>query len=168
MAKHVFLSGHGGWKPSQGYTNVPKGCKIHFYTNFAKNLITGMEYQILEGTYNTIDRTIEEYKSCPDMRLSAQDDSWTKKSEASLAKRNDSNCVLLPSPPGGLLLSELFKLWNDSQLPGVEFHWLACQTLGLSQVGGRQYGLNAGDFRHDTSQPGRYRIHQTGGGFSWI
>jgi len=168
MSRHIFLSGHGGWKPDQGYTQVPKGCRIHFYTNFAKNLITGMEYQILEGTYNTIDRTIEEYMSCPNMKLSAQDGSWTTKSENSLAKRNDPNCLLLPSPPEGITLAELFKGWTENSLPGVDFHWMACQTLGLNKVGGRSFGLNAGDFAHDRSRPGRYRITLTGNTFKWI
>ena len=45
MARKIFLSGHGGWEPSQGYTKLPKGCKIHFYTHFAKNMMTGMEHQ---------------------------------------------------------------------------------------------------------------------------
>ncbi|HBY60253.1 MAG TPA: hypothetical protein DEH78_10545 [Solibacterales bacterium] len=168
MAKHVFLSGHGGWKPGQGYTTVPRGCRIHFYTHFAKNLITGMEHKILDGSYNTIDHTVEEYKSCPNLRLSHQEDSWTQKSQAKLATRGDPNCILLPSPPTGFSLAELFQEWNDSQLPGVEFHWLACQTLGLKQVGGRQFGLNAGDFSHASGSPGRYRIKDVGGKFTWI
>lgn len=137
MAKQVFLSGHGGWKPKNGFTQVPKGCKINFYTSFAKNLITGMEYMILEGTYTTVDRTIDQFMSCPNMQLSAQPDDWTRTSKEKLATRHDADCILLPSPPGGLSLAGLFELWMHEDLPPVEFHWLACQTRGLKQVGGR-------------------------------
>jgi hypothetical protein len=168
MSKHIFLSGHGGWKPKNGYTQVPKGCQINFYTNFAKNLITGMEHQILAGTYNTIDRTIAEYKSCPNMQLSEQPDDWTTTAKAKLALRNDPNCLLLESPHEGIALADLFEAWTTGNLPGVEFHWLACQTLGLKPVGGRASGLNAGDFSHDQSKPGRYRIKKVGDGFDWI
>jgi len=168
MPIQLFLSGHGGWKPVNGYTQVPKGCSITFYTNFAKNLITGMEYQILAGTYHESDRTIREYMSCPNMQLSAQDDDWTQKSRSELAKRHDANCVLFESPPDGLALADLFEAWVGQNLPAVDFHWMACQTLQLKKVGGRAFGLNAGDFAHDPSRPGRYRITLVDGTYRWI
>lgn len=168
MANHIFLSGHGGWEPSQGYTQVPRGCKVHFYTHFAKNLITGMEYKILEGTYNNIERTIDEFMMCPNMLLSEQEESWTQASRAALARRNDPDCVLLPAPSEGFTLNQLFSAWADAGLDSAEFHWLACQTLKLRQVGGRNFGLNAGDFAHENTNPGRYRIRKAGGQFEWI
>lgn len=169
MTQHFFLSGHGGWVPSQGYAQVPKGCKVHFYTHFAKNLITGMEHKILSGSYNTIERTIEEFRVCPNMRLSPQPDDWTETAERKLATRNDPDCHLIVCDPGEpVTLDELFEEFSDQELgDGAEFHWLACQTLSLAQVGGRQHGLNAGDFRHEL-KPGRYRIKNSDGTFSWI
>jgi hypothetical protein len=169
--KQVFLSGHGGWTPKQGYTNVPKGCKINFYTNFAKNLITGMEYQILDGSYTNIDRTINEYMQCPNMLLSGQDKSWTDKSKERLKNRNDIDWALITPPEKGRhMLSSIFAYF-ETKSEAVEFHWLACQTLQLKQVGGRAHGLNAGDFAHDPSQPAQFRITTTGNGgtvYTWI
>ena len=169
--KQVFLSGHGGWTPQQGYTQVPKGCKINFYTHFAKNLITGMEYKILEGSYNEIERTIEEYKQCPNMKLSGQEASWTQKSKDKLKGRTDIDWALLTPPEKGFYsLSSVFKYFAEKR-ESVEFHWMACQTLGLKQVGGRGFGLNAGDFAHDPSTPAQFRItkQQDGGTvYEWI
>lgn len=166
MAKQVFLSGHGGWKPAQGFTQVPRGCRVHFYTDFAKNLITGMEYRILNGSWTTISRTVQEFMSCPDMLLSPQDATWTARSRRELAARNDPNCFLLVAPPGGRRLSEIFR--NVKAGVGYDFHWMACQTLGLTKVGGRAHGLNAGDFAHDPTKPGRYQITNASGAIEWM
>ena len=156
----AFLSGHGGWTAAQGYVQVPKGCKVHFYTNFAKNLITGMEYMILEGTYTEIDRTIDEYHQCPNMKLSSQDKSWTDKSSAKLKARKDIDWALVTAPAGkSVTLNDVFEYYKQKNQV-AEFHWLACQTLGLQQVGGWKFGLNAGDFAHDASKPAQYRITQ--------
>ncbi|WP_425091460.1 putative adhesin [Tropicimonas sp. S265A] len=169
MVKKVFLSGHGGWKPESGYTRLPKGCKIHFYTDFAKNLITGMEYQILRGDYTDIQHSVDEYMQCPDLRLSSQDEKWTKRSETELAKRNDPDCSIMIAPAGGATLSELFQSWTKGNSGEVEFHWMACQTLGLKQVGGRSHGLNAGDFSHSDKAKARYRIKSNGKGkYMWM
>ena len=36
MPAKVVIGGHGGWTPADGYTKVPKGCSIAFYTEFSK------------------------------------------------------------------------------------------------------------------------------------
>jgi hypothetical protein len=167
MAIEVFLSGHGGWKPANGYTTVPKGCSIAFYTNFAKNLITGMEYKILEGSWTQTDRVIEEFKSCPNMLLSKQDADWTERSRKMLNLRNDPTAKLLTTPTS-IDLSDFFEYWVKKGAGPANFHWMACQTLQLKQSGGRNVGLNAGDFAHDPSQPGRFRLSGAGNVDQWI
>lgn len=163
MAVHMFISGHGGWKPEYGYTQVPRGIKVHFYTHFAKNLMTGMETKILNGTYTTKDRTIEEYKQCPNMRASGQPDEWTERAENNLSKAvwGDMSAVIGLKQGEAATLAELFEemgsLLQRSD-PDLEIHWLACSTVQLKQVGGRQFGLNAADFGHRAGKPGRYRI----------
>jgi hypothetical protein len=168
---HIFISGHGGWKPEYGFTQVPRGVKVHFYTHFAKNLMTDMEYRILDGSFTDKDRTIEEYAQCPNMRASGQPDSWTETSENKLNKAvwgNDSMVVGVPEGDAANL-AELFKEL-DVLMNGVdetlEIHWLACSTVQLKQVGGRSHGLNAADFRHHGDKPGRYRI-RSGDTFNW-
>lgn len=169
--RQIFLTGHGGWKPSQGYTKVPKGCKINFYTHFAKNLITGMEYKILEGSYADIERTINQFMTCPNMVLSGQDVSWTEASKKRLKGRQDIDWGLITPPVKGRhQLSQIFAYFEKKQ-EEVEFHWMACQTLQLRQVGGRAFGLNAGDFAHDPTTPAQFRIKKvtTGGTvYEWM
>ena len=162
--RQIFLSGHGGWTPSQGYTEVPKGCKINFYTHFAKNLITGMEYKILDGSYTEVERTIGEFNQCPNMVLSGQEASWTERSKAKLKNRNDIDWGLITPPEHGRYsLSQIFSYYGKKQ-ESVELHWMACQTLGLKQVGGRSLGVNAGDFAHDHTRPAQFRIKKIGAG----
>jgi hypothetical protein len=165
MAKHLFVSGHGGWKPDYGYTQVPRGMQVNFYTHFAKNLMTGMEYKILAGTYTEKDRSIGEYCQCPNMRVSGQPDDWTTKSEASLSTAfwGDKAAVLGVPQGDSAHLSDLFSeigghMRNEGVTETIEVHWLACSTLQLKQVGGAAFGLNADDFGHHTDKAGRYRI----------
>lgn len=160
--KQVFLSGHGGWTPDKGYTAVPAGCKINFYTDFAKLLMTDMEYQILDGTYSDVERTIEEFKQCPNMTLYAQATSWTEESKKRLQSRNDIDWALVTL--GGnkrIQLSSVFKYFANKQ-ENAEFHWLACQDLGLKAVGGQDHGVNACDFKHHDDAPARFRVTQFG------
>ena len=166
--RQIFLSGHGGWTPKQGYTSVPKGCKINFYTHFAKNLITGMEYQILEGKYTEIERTIDEFNQCPNMILSGQEASWTERSKNKLKHRNDIDWGLITPPEHGrYALSQIFAYYEKKQ-EAVELHWMACQTLGLKSAGGSAVGVNAGDFAHDSSKPAQFRISKVGTGTQYI
>nr|WP_156799106.1 hypothetical protein [Gemmatimonas aurantiaca] len=169
---NMFLSGHGGWKPAFGYVQVPRGVSVAFYTHFAKNLITGMEYKILDGSYTTVDRVIGEYSQCPNMQISGQEAAWTTKSESKLNKAywGDKSMVIgVPEGQNGKL-QEFFDLLSKTMNRGdtCTIHWLACSTLQLSQVGGRNHGLNAGDFKHDPNSQGRYRIRNPDGSFLWI
>jgi hypothetical protein len=127
--------------------------------------MTGMEYKILAGTYTEKDRSIGEYNQCPDMRVSGQPDEWTAKSEANLSTAFWGAAAAVIGVPEGesAHLSELFSemsehMRNEGFTETIEIHWLACSTLQLKQVGGRAFGLNAGDFGHHTDKPGRYRI----------
>ena len=165
MAKHLFVSGHGGWKPDYGYTQVPRGLQVNFYTHFAKNLMTGMEYKILAGTYTEKDRSIGQYSQCPDMRVSGQPDDWTAKSEANLSTAFwGAEAAVIGVPEGEAAhLSELFSAMSGHMSDAgitetIEIHWLACSTLQLKKAGGSKFGVNAEDFGHHTDKPGRYRI----------
>ena len=66
-------------------------------------------------------------------------------------------------------LSDIFEMFEEDMGQGdeVTIHWLACSTLQLKQVGGRDHGLNAGDFGHRSDKPGRYRIKKAGNKYAW-
>ena len=162
---HIFLSGHGGWSPSLGYTKVPANCTVTFYTHFAKLLMTGMERQILRGDYTEVDRTHTEFKMVPNMKLYGQPESWTKSAEENLSEAawgNSSKVVSLDDEDDVTTLSELFEELNEGpKLPEeVNFHWLCCSHVGLKAAGGADIGFNASDFNHNKNYQGisgRYR-----------
>ena len=168
MTKKYFLSGHGGWAPEDGYTPLPKGCKAVFYTDFAKCLMTDMEYLILAGTYNKVERVVEEYKMCPNMKLYPQDDGWTTRSSNELAKRADKTDVYLVTVPSEMLLSDVIKDLIGPNDTDVEFHWMACQALGLKSAGGAALGVNACDFIHTPNGKRRFRLDLPNGTQRWV
>lgn len=171
--ENIFLSGHGGWKPSYGYTQTPRGVSVVFYTHFAKNLMTGMEDKILQGTYTQSDRVIGEFSMCPNMQISGQPAAWTADSEAKLNKAYWGNDAHVFGAPEGkeAKLDEFFAGLTEmlSQGDTLTVHWLACSTLQLKPKGGRAFGLNAADFQHDKKPGrGRYRIKKVDGTFTWV
>ena len=159
---HVFLSGHGGWHPKLGYTKVPAGCSVNFYTHFAKLLITGMEYRILRGDYNQVESNFPQFSMVPNMKLYGQPEAWTQKSENELQSNAwGANAMIyaLDDEDDETTLSEIFAEINENpRLPeDLEFHWLACSEVQLRKAGGADIGFNAGDFNHDRGSGGRYR-----------
>lgn len=169
---NVFISGHGGWKPEYGYTRTPRGVSVVFYTHFAKNLMTGMEYQILAGKFTKADRVIGEFSNCPNMQISGQPQEWTTKSEAALNKGHwGEESAVMGAPPGEAdYLSALFEMLAEdmSQGDSLTIHWLACSALMLNKQGGSALGVNAEDFQHHNDKPGRYRIVNPDGSFNWV
>jgi hypothetical protein len=159
---HLFLSGHGGWHPKLGYTKVPADCSVNFYTHFAKLLITGMEYQILRGTYTEVESTFGQWTMVPNMKLYGQPEQWTKRSEKELKRDvwgQNAMVFALDDEDDEATLSEIFaEINNGPRLPeNLEFHWLACSEVQLRKAGGADIGFNAGDFNHDKGSGGRYR-----------
>ncbi len=169
--KHVFLSGHGGWTPQFGYTTVPRGMAVYFYTHFAKALAIGMEELILTGAYTATDRIIGEFLQCPNMRLSGQPAAWTALSEASLNKDfwGEKSVVFGMPEKKRFHLSGFLAGAAGAMQPGdqVAVHWMACSSLQLNPVGGAALGVNAADLRHDT-QNGHYRITNPDDTFRWL
>ena len=45
----IFLCGHGGWNPGDGYAKVPAGSTLTFYTQNAKLLKGGDDYKVIAG-----------------------------------------------------------------------------------------------------------------------
>ena len=145
-----------------GYTKVPADCSVHFYTHFAKLLITGMEYQILRGDYTQIESTFSQFSMVPNMKLYGQPQEWTEKSEKELNNSvwgKNAMVFTLQDEGDEATLSDLFsEIDNGPRLSeSLEFHWLACSEVQLRKAGGADIGFNAGDFNHDRGTGGRYR-----------
>ncbi len=171
---NLFLSGHGGWKPSFGYTQTPRGVSVVFYTHFAKNLMTDMEDKILQGSYTQSERVIGEFSTCPNMEISGQPAAWTANSESKLNRAYWGNDAQVFGVPDGeeANLDELFTDLTKKMSQGdtLTLHWLACSTLELNPQGGKAFGVNAEDFQHHARKPGRgrYRIEKVDGTYTWI
>jgi hypothetical protein len=162
---NVFLSGHGGWHPNQGYAKVPANCTVYFYTHFAKLLMTGMERQILRGEYKQVERTHTEFNMVPNMKLYGQPEAWTKSAEENLSEAawgKSSTIIALDDEDDETTLSEIFAELNEGpRVPEeLHFHWLCCSHVGLKSAGGADIGFNASDFNHNKNYQGiagRYR-----------
>jgi hypothetical protein len=149
-----------------GYVSVPKGCSVTFYTHFAKLLNATMVVQILGGSYaGEPDRQIGEFKSVPNVRMSSltqgQVDNANKWYSGAGAVLH-----MLPAAPPVVrkTLQELMDECIQSIDTSIDFHWLCCQSLTLTQKGGRALGLNASDRTAQSGHEGYYLFKWKEGG----
>ncbi|PCJ46496.1 MAG: hypothetical protein COA99_02765 [Moraxellaceae bacterium] len=159
---NVFFSGHGIWKPSYGYVQVPRGVTIHFYTLFAKMFRDGMAEKILKGEPTEIERTHEEFCQVPNMRLTPLGSFGTQRDARWLNKDYwGQNSMVMGLREGEeMFLKEFFLDCKREMLQGdhLVIRWLSCsQLVGFHVAGGKGYGVNATDFSHDPERPSRYR-----------
>jgi hypothetical protein len=173
LATKIFLHGHGTWKPDMGYTQVPKGCSIVFYTHFAKLLNATMVRQILGGTYvqnaeeleGRIDRRIGQYKTAPNLRISSLTAGQLQNAHRWFSGTGAILHTLPAAPPVvrrnlDALMDECIQAYGED----LEFHWLCCQALGLTRVGGRALGVNASDRTAQVGREGYYLFKWNEGG----
>lgn len=162
---HIFLSGHGGWKPSSGYTQLPARCHLHFYTHFAKLLQTVMEVKILSGAWKATERSHGPFSAVPNMTLYGQPKAWTRRAEKNLSKAawgSTAEVLALPDEDDEATLAQLFEEIAGADVPpeDVHFHWMCCSHVDLKPSGGADVGVNATDFADNLSyqgNSGRYR-----------
>lgn len=162
MAITVFLCGHGGWNPDDGYFELPKGCSLEFIVHHAKLLPTQDMYKVCGGTYTgTSDRTVGEFKSAPNMSWSADAPGKIGICNANLATNAGVGpaAVLFPNHFAGQLdgndtitLKKWFKdnedmIRNTVKANGGSAHfvWNCCSALNLkATANGANFGVNAG------------------------
>jgi hypothetical protein len=152
----IFLTGHGGWTPKNGYFSVPAGTSVTFYTENAKLMLSTDVYKIVEGTWtHPASSVVGAYKSCQNMTLYPDDKEYVNKTLSALMKnpnRDQCDVVRVTSP---LNLKDIVE-----KHPGNEFVWACCRDLSLSpsaldkNLGGgktlqgstlaRDSGINAG------------------------
>lgn len=158
MATLIYLHGHGSWAPSMGFTDVPKGCSLSFYTHFAKLLNQTMVAQILNNSFaGTLDRTIGEFKKAPNCRMSsltADQKDWATQQAQGKGYRL---LTLQAAPPVVRMdLAQLLDHCRSKYQGELDIRWLCCQSLSLKQVGGRGLGLNASDRTAQAGHEGEY------------
>src|SRR6476660_5615028 len=73
----VFLTGHGGWLPNNGFFQLPAKTRVVFYTENAKLMLSTDVFLIVAGKYpRQPDQVVEEFKSCQDMTLYPDDEKF--------------------------------------------------------------------------------------------
>jgi hypothetical protein len=102
MSFTALLTGHGSWKPTDGYVEVPKGCSISFMIHHAKTLPTMDMYALCNGSYanwGKPERVISAMKQCPDMTWTADETRKMKQCERALKKNEhiSQGTVLYPN-----------------------------------------------------------------------
>jgi len=163
----VFLHGHGSWHPQMGYTKVPQGCSVSFYTHFAKLLNQTMVAKIFDGSFaGELERTVGQFMTLPNLRMSSLtvgQKTWAENMWAGSPIAPGKGILMLPAAPptqrrtlDELMASAVKQLGND-----IQFRWLCCQSLALKQVGGRALGLNASDRTAQTGHEGHYLFKWT-------
>jgi hypothetical protein len=131
----IFLCGHGGWNPGDGYTKVPKGSTITFYNQNAKLLKGGDDYKVIQGSFwGQADSVVREFHTCPNMRLYPDNPAVVAYSES--IKQNGTR-LLWSNAANGMLLSDIF-----AANAGNDFVWACCRHVKLREQGGEALGVN--------------------------
>ncbi|MGE5451963.1 MAG: putative adhesin [Acidobacteriota bacterium] len=136
----IFLAGHGEWNIREnGFTKVPRGITVQFYTLNQKNMFTSDMLSIIEGTYTgTVADIYTEGMDVPNYTLHP-DTVNEPTCRAKMKVRNDPDCGLLMVVPGQVsTLEKLMKIMR----PGTTAVWCACRYNGLNDVGGKRLGVN--------------------------
>jgi len=153
----VYLHGHGSWTPSMGYTKVPANCSLTFYTHFAKLLNATMVKQIMAGTYTKTESEHGAFKTVPNLQISSLTQGQVNNAYTWGGGVSPYILHTLPvAPKTRLSLSDVMADCTAAYGKKLDFHWLCCQSLGLSKVGGREFGLNASDRTAQSGHNGQY------------
>ena len=142
----VFLAGHGGWTPNDGYTELPKGCSFKFFTQNAKLMLGTDVFKIIEnpGTYMDTDTEVAEYKNVQNMTLYPDDAGYLLQNDASEKKAQASGrkVYVFYTQRAGIKKGGSMKLANiipmiqkaalDAGYTGCDFNWVCCRDLSLN------------------------------------
>lgn len=138
----TYLAGHGEWSLANGYTAVPKGCSISFYTEAHKNMFTADMKAVIGGTYGgSVQLKVDEYKSCPNYTLHADPVSHQACKALLLGSNQPGLSLVMFSAGGPFTLAQIFDAFSKKQL-ATDFVWCACRYTILKDVGGKAIGVN--------------------------
>jgi hypothetical protein len=158
MALQIFLDGHGKWDlgylKSQGqpaYTQMPKGCTVHFYIHASKTMMPRDVRNILKGVHTQEpESTIRPFMNAPNMKLShlGSGDFRGDTNDFETGKRSGRvpRDAVLVNPPRRITLQDAVASIRRSfpNVPELEFHWICCRASSLTatELGGAA-GMNA-------------------------
>jgi hypothetical protein len=140
----VFLTGHGGWQPNNGFFQLPAKTRVVFYTENAKLMLSTDVFLIVGGKYpHQPDQIVEEFKSCQDMTLYPDDEKFVNPTLSALMTNPDKDVCDVVRVTQPTKLSTIVMAH-----PGHEFVWACCRDLSLNSTPGndsraRDMGMNA-------------------------
>lgn len=139
MAK-VFICGHGGWQPSDGYCTVPKKSSVTVYTVLGKSMRSSDVNRLILGTYTgEPDGHFGAFKSCPDMVVYPDDAKY--KASAIKDAATAGVQVIFTDEEDGQKLSEIMEENGPN-----EYHWACCRALMMNgHDKSDQYGTDVAD-----------------------
>src|SRR3954451_14871362 len=134
----IYLCGHGGYTPADGWAKVPANSTITFYTPHQKLLKGGDDYKIIQGTFGKPDQVIRAFHTCANLRLYPDDPTVIAYSES---VKQAGATPHWSTDANGELLSDIFEA-----NPGADFIWAACRHVSFKNASfGEKYGVNLVD-----------------------
>ncbi|TFW31980.1 putative adhesin [Massilia horti] len=128
----TFICGHGQWDPKDGYTQVPKNCRLTFYTENAKWMNSHEVFELIKGTPTLSPASSHgPYKTVPNMRFFPDDPPLKAYSKA--IKPADVSLVFT-TQARGKQLSELFHAFVNASV-NFDIVWACCRDLNLRPTG---------------------------------
>jgi hypothetical protein len=145
----VYLAGHGSWDvKSNGFTIVPKGLSVTFYTESMKNLFTGDMFSIISGSYKgEVKQIYDSAAQVPNYTLHPDTKNEAKCRQLLKARVDKARVHAGAAPKLGLMMpiagqtTTLAKLMSIMG-PGTNVVWCACRYTELADTGGKSVGVN--------------------------
>ena len=127
----IFVFGHGEWKPSDGYTVVPAGTSVKFYTEGNKLMTVAFATQLMTGQDGGAMPDLEAgaFRSVQNMRLYPAPEYHAAVQQAIQQAGGTAGDIRIVNNAGGVTLQSLLE-----ELKGNDLTWIACRALGLKEV----------------------------------
>ena len=145
MHYNVFIAGHGSWPGKAGYTQVPKGCTVRFYSEFNKGITPQQGAGIISGQ-NAIPavRVLKEYQSLPNMVISTLGQAETDLLGGAFTPGPNQDrllyiqgAVVYEEDEKNFRLSRVMRRFARAYTGSTfDFHWTACSYPDLYKTPG--------------------------------
>ena len=127
---NVFVFGHGAWKPGDGFTVVPAGTSVKFYTESNKLMSVAFATELMTGQAPGARPDMEAgaFRSVQNMRLYPAPEFHAAVQHAIQVAGGAAGQIKIVSNAGGVTLQTLLE-----QLKGNDVTWIACRALGMKR-----------------------------------
>ncbi len=126
---NIFVFGHGGWQPNDGYAQVPANTTVRFYTDPNRLMTVDFAVQLISGTAQNAqpDEQAGAYRSVQNLRLYPAPEFHGDVLHA-IALAGGGASVRIVQNPAGVTVQELLN-----ELKGNNITWIACRALQMNE-----------------------------------